>query len=342
MATVAVIGAGVLGLTTAVALQRRMPWVSVTLITERLSPETTGDGSAGFWEPYLLGDTPSDNVLRWSKRSYDIFCELWKSPLAGDAGVSLVPVIYVSEDSNQSLPDWRQVVLGFKEMNKTEISQFSSQFGKQYRFGFRYISFTCEPTKYLPLLLQEFKTRGGILQLSRVSSLNELASSRYSVVVNCTGLQARFVVPDLDMHPIRGQVLRVKAPDVFHCFMDDSNNGCYIIPNHETVILGGTKQNDWNLKVDPKDSQFIHSSCCSVLPQLRGAQIVKEWVGLRPGRFQVRLERESRKLPNGQEIEIVHNYGHGGAGVTLSWGCAEEAVDIVHKILEEKTPRSML
>ena len=56
------------------------------------------------------------------------------------------------------------------------------------------------------------------------------------------------------------------------------------------------------------------------MPALAGATVLRHQVGLRPARPVVRLEREG---------DVVHCYGHGGAGVTLSWGCADEVVALV-------------
>lgn len=60
---VAVIGAGVIGLTTAVAVKSAFPNFQVTIFAEKFSPNTTGDGSAGLWSPYILNDTPVENIL---------------------------------------------------------------------------------------------------------------------------------------------------------------------------------------------------------------------------------------------------------------------------------------
>jgi D-amino-acid oxidase len=65
--------------------------------------------------------------------------------------------------------------------------------------------------------------------------------------------------------------------------------------------------------------------CAAAFPSLRGARVVAQRVGLRPVRPSVRLEAEA--LPGGRVL--WHNYGHGGAGVTLSWGCAAELTSAV-------------
>ena len=64
-----------------------------------------------------------------------------------------------------------------------------------------------------------------------------------------------------------------------------------------------------------------------------------DWVGLRPGRPQIRLERELCHYGEGQEQQVVHNYGHAGAGVVMHWGCATEAADLA---IEAITPKHKL
>lgn len=70
---------------------------------------------------------------------------------------------------------------------------------------------------------------------------------------------------------------------------------------------------------------------------LKHAPTFKEWVGLRPGRSEVRLEIENYKTKNGKTVKIVHNYGHGGCGVCLSWGCGNEVFELTKGIIETKS-----
>lgn len=69
----------------------------------------------------------------------------------------------------------------------------------------------------------------------------------------------------------------------------------------ESVILGGTHQyNDYNRNVSNVDDQFIMNGCRKMVPAIGNAPILKQWVGLRPGRSSIRLEIEH--LPNGNLI----------------------------------------
>lgn len=335
MSRVAVIGAGVIGLSTAVNIQKRLPWLHVTLITDELSPNTTGDGSAGLWEPYLLQNTPADDITRWAGITYKLFRELWQSPIAGDVGVSLVPLLWVRSDAVKELPAWINIGMGVTPVGEERLQQLSRDHNKQYRLGFHFVTFVLEPTRFLPYLLGKFKENGGVLERYHVKSLEDIAAQKYDVIINCTGLQSRHLAFDSSVVPIRGQVMRVKAPWVNHVVqVDNILEGLYIIPNQETVVLGGTKQaGDWNTNVYLKDKEEILSGCQQIMPSIHGAEHIKDWVGLRPGRPTVRVEKEVMKDKNGKPFVVIHNYGHGGSGVTLCWGCAEDAVKILQQTL---------
>jgi hypothetical protein len=102
-------------------------------------------------------------------------------------------------------------------------------------------------------------------------------------------------------------------------------NLTYIIPRFNDIIIGGTAQsNDWNLKVDPDDTADILRKAGVIANEFTDVKVLEEKVGLRPARDEIRLEAEDK---NGKTL--IHNYGHGGAGFTLSWGCAYNVVKLV-------------
>ncbi|XP_076061167.1 D-amino acid oxidase 2 isoform X5 [Oratosquilla oratoria] len=129
--------------------------------------------------------------------------------------------------------------------------------------------------------------------------------------------------------------LTVHAPWVDSFFCDESDeNFCYIIPNVETVVLGGTHQeDDSRLNVDLDDKRIIWSRCTTSMPSLQGSKWVRDWVGLRPTRRGgIRLEEDAITV-EGRKVPVVHNYGHGGAGVSLFWGCGQEVAELVGQAL---------
>ena len=96
------------------------------------------------------------------------------------------------------------------------------------------------------------------------------------------------------------------------------------MPRADEIVVGGTEEHDeWSRTPDPATAADILDRASALVPALRGAVVVRHKVGLRPARPAVRLEREG---------DVVHCYGHGGAGVTLSWGCADEVVGLVGSV----------
>lgn len=164
-----------------------------------------------------------------------------------------------------------------------------------------------------------------------IARLPELKANDFDAVFNCTGLGAQKLCNDIKVVPIRGQILKVQAPWVKTAFYADYDT--YILPGFNGVVtLGGTRQYEsYNLEVDKYDSLSIRERCESLVPSLAKAPIVREAVGLRPYRSSVRVESEMIKDSNGKPLQVIHNYGHGGYGVTTSPGCAAYAVHLLQQ-----------
>ncbi|XP_063696881.1 D-aspartate oxidase [Culicoides brevitarsis] len=335
MKQILVIGAGVNGLSSAVKIAENFyNQAQVTLISEETSPNTTGDGSAGLWGPFLLGDTPEEKIVQWSKETHDFFKELWIHGLAKESGVTLIPCYRLTTEPGTKEPSWKHVVFGYNSLTEQELNRLRMEHGRNYTAGAQFITFTAEPTSLLPYLYKRFEKAGGRFIRRKVFQIDELANENYDLIVNCTGLGAKSLLNDSQVKPIRGQVARVSAPWQFHAFLDDSDDGNYVIPNTETCIIGGTHQeNDFNTQPCPKDREFIMVGCTRIVKGLKNAPVIREWVGLRPGRTSVRIEFEDYETQKGHKLPVIQNYGHGGAGVTLCWGCATDVLKLASQKL---------
>jgi D-amino-acid oxidase len=175
---------------------------------------------------------------------------------------------------------------------------------------------------YLGYLQARFERAGGKLEASPVGSLAEVAGAA-PYVINCSGVAARDLVPDSAVVPVRGQVVIAANPGIEEFFISRDEAPpwiVYMFPHGEEILLGGTND-DGNWDKDPKTdiAERIVAGCAAIDPRLRGVAILGHRVGLRPCRPEVRLESEP--LDGGV---LWHNYGHGGAGISLSWGCAAE------------------
>jgi len=170
----------------------------------------------------------------------------------------------------------------------------------------------------------------------RLESL-EPALRRAPVVFNCSGLGARTLASDPGVHPIRGQLVHVEDPGVRRILLDEhSEEGlAYVVPRGDHCVLGGTAQpHDDDQAARPSETAGIVQRCAQLDPRLRSATRLAEVVGLRPGRASVRVELEP--YDGGH---VIHDYGHGGAGVTLSWGCADEAVRLSEALVQAPARR---
>jgi D-amino-acid oxidase len=176
--------------------------------------------------------------------------------------------------------------------------------------------------RHLAYLEARFRTTGG--QLEQTTVRDEKTAP---VVVNCTGVGARELVPDPTVVPIRGQHVVVANPGLTEFFVEETDEASWVsfFPHGDRVVLGGVAVRDsWDLTPNPLTADAIVARCAEVEPRLKGAAVLTNQVGLRPGRSAIRLDDEQR-----DGTRWIHNYGHGGMGVTLSWGCAREVVTLV-------------
>lgn len=333
---IAVVGAGVIGLSTAACVSQLVPRCSVTVISDRFTPDTTSNVAAGILIPPTYPDTPVPTQKRWFRETFQHLSEIARSAEAAEAGVHLVSGWQIFRTvPTEEVPFWADIVLGFRKMTEAELKQFP-----QYEFGQAFTTLKCETSAYLPWLEKRIKRSGGLLLTRRIEDLWELQPS-FDIVVNCSGLGSRRLVGDATVSPVRGQVLQAQAPWVKH-FIRDGGGLTYVYPGTSYVTLGGSRQTgDWNLSPDAELSREIFSRCCALEPSLQRACDIKEKVGLRPSRPGVRLQKES--LVRGERrLPVVHNYGHGSGGVSVHWGSALEATRLVMEWVHTlRTPASI-
>jgi D-amino-acid oxidase len=183
---------------------------------------------------------------------------------------------------------------------------------------------------YLEYLRARFERAGGTIEVAAVPSLAGLAGVA-PVVVNCSGVGARDLVPDPAVVPVRGQVVIAANPGIEEFFINRDPEPpwiVYMFPHGEQILLGGTNdEGNWDETPKTHIAERIMAGCAAIDPRLRHAEILGHRVGLRPYRPEVRLESEplGSAFPASPPQGVLwHNYGHGGAGISLSWGCAAE------------------
>jgi D-amino-acid oxidase len=297
MTDVLVIGAGVSGLTTGICLAEA--GLAVTIRAERPPEHTTSLAAGALWGPVMAG--PPDRVMAWARSTRDVLIKLAERP---DSGVRLASGKELTRAETE-LPYWAGLVPDLRYCTRDEVPP-------GFVSGWHYTAPLATMPVYLDYLSRRFQAAGGRIETGRVESLD-------GVTVNCAGAGARYLVPDPAVEPVRGQVVIAENPGIteFLISRDETPpHTVYLFPHGDTILIGGTVQaGDWDLTVQPLIAERIMANASAIEPALRGVRILDHRVGLRPRRPSVRLEFDG---------SVWHNYGHGGAGISLSWGCAQE------------------
>ena len=298
MSRVIVVGAGVVGLTCAVRLLEAGHRVDV--VARDLPRETTSVVAAAIWYPHLA--YPQDRVTAWAARSYEVFADLADAhPAAG------VRMLAGTEVMTSPTPDpwWRPAVPDLTRVRALPPG---------YADGWSFLAPVVSMPTYLDWLVDRVVALGGSLTRLNLPALPRGGD----LVVNCTGLGARLLGADASVTPVQGQVVVLEQTGLDH-WMLDSAGPTYVVPRETEIVVGGTGvAGEWSRTPSPATAEDILARATTLVPGLRHARVLRHKVGLRPARPSVRLARDD------PDPRVVHCYGHGGAGVTLSWGCADE------------------
>ena len=303
-----VIGAGVSGLSSAIRLLEAGH--NVRVMARKFSPDLVSDTAAALWYPFLAH--PVEKTDRWAAETYTELMRLGE--VEPNSGITMrFGREYLREVVE--LPGWRNDITHFRVLDSSEIPE-------GWIFGWEFETPIIEMHHYMPWLLQRSRDLGGIIEENEVDDLTTISAE---VVVNCSGIGARELCQDMEVKPVRGQIIYIDQDPGFGRFDQQPETLTYTIPRRDCTVLGGTAQSDdWSLELRDSDRETILQKCEAVWPELDRSKIIGESVGLRPSRSKVRLESE---IVNG--TLVIHNYGHGGAGVTLSWGCADEVAGML-------------
>ena len=321
MSEIAVIGCGVIGLTSGIRLLEAGH--SITIIADELPPHTTSNAAAAYWSPD--GVLPLERGMRWSGKSLAVFRQLAVD--APEAGISIQRYHRLFADRFAD-PPWLHLVDDFTRVPSAELPPDTSD-------GYTMSVPLIDTPVYMPWLMARFTALGGVVRKQRLASLREI-SAEFPLIVNCSGVGARQLADDADVHPIRGQVVLIRRPDDLPSdFYSISTPGdelmTYIIPRSGDCLLGGTGNvGNWDRTPNMATADAIIARCNQFVPQVANPEILGHRVGLRPGRSTIRLEAE--QLADGRTV--IHNYGHAGNGHSVAWGCAGDVVDMAQAVTD--------
>ncbi|OMC29832.1 FAD-dependent oxidoreductase [Mycobacterium colombiense] len=313
---IVVVGAGVSGLTSAICLaEAGLPvrvWAAATL------KQTTSAVAGAIWLPPRPAERAAE-TLGWVEHSLRVFTELAQDP---DSGVQLAPVLAVGElsASRAMSPSAAALIPDLRPADPADVPEGLGA-------GFRATVPMIDMPHYLDYLTRRLASAGCEIEERPVQSLDEAADAA-AIVVNCAGLAAGLLTGDDTVRPLFGQHVVLTNPGLRQPFVQ-INDGpewtCYF-PHPERVVCGGISIPDrWDTTADPDLTERILQRCRGVEPRLNDTEVIEVITGLRPDRPSVRVEAEQLG-----RARCIHNYGHGGNGVTLSWGCARDVVNLAN------------
>ncbi len=305
---VIVAGAGVIGLTCAVRLAES--GFQVGVLARDLPLETTSAVAGGHWGPFLA--EPAGDVQRWARQSFVQMEEISHHP---GSGIQMRTGHFIGGRP----PQWAAALADVMPLTQTGRQAPGGQAGWRTRVP------VADMPVYLGYLVRRLREAGGTLTRMSLAAL----PSR-GLVINCTGLAARSLAADPSVRPIRGQVVITTNPGLTDWVIgnDEDDPGhdsalTYVFPQPERIVVGGTAEPDqWLADADPATARQILARATGLVPQLASARVLARRAALRPWRPAIRLETV---ISTGSAV--VHCYGHGGCGITVSWGCAEQVLN---------------
>lgn len=307
---VTIVGAGVIGLSTGVVLIEAGH--SVRILTAE-PPEVTSSAAATGMVGLAMAE-PMSEVRRWEETSRREF-----NQLRSDDGSGVVirrGLLASRSEADPPPPIKRQQ--GFQLADPSELP-------RGFAAGFWLDMINVDMTRYLTYLADRFRGAGGRIDVSRVESFDDVAAP---VLVNCAGVGARDLTSDTSLSAAWGTHVIVENPGIATYFMEGPPGPTEWVswmPHGDRLLIGGVSIADrWDRAPRPELNERLLAAARAANPAIGDAEVLGANVGLRPQRPSVRVEQETR--PWGL---LIHNYGHGGLGVTLSWGCAHTVREIV-------------
>ena len=318
---VAIVGAGVSGLTCGVVFAERGHRTAI--FAKEIGQQTTSGAAAALWFPYDV--EPANKVIPWALETFRTLIDLAGS---AESGVSIVELRQFSRTGAIQIPDWALPLGGRllpSSIMSSQVETSLDQKSVEFAGGFVLNVPLMDTTIYLDYLANRFlKADGQIIENVCFEKLEDV-DPKFDLVINCAGIGARELAHDADLESHRGQVAIVpRIKDLPYAVVCDDAPLMYAIPRTNDCVFGGTNDLNDDLGVDSETTVRIVAECSRAL-KIEKPNLLAERVGLRPFRKSgVRVERAH--LRDGRTL--VHNYGHGGSGFTLSWGCAEEVFDL--------------
>ncbi len=323
---IAIIGAGVIGVTTALELQRAGQ-TNITIFTDKRPQDTTSTKAGAVFDPYRPGNMAEAEIIDITTLGLDRYNEIVRNHPESETGVRLhdhfAPGVKL-----QNLDGPFAKVMGDARLLLSPDTKVPK--GYHSTIHYKNVPFI-DPPVTLHWLVTKFMQDGGrMLKVPTITNLHEfIKNTPADIFFNCTGLGAGKLADDREIKPMRGQIVVLnRIPDFDYSYLTD--DVLYVFPRTATgmIICGGTTEEGiWDEETTEDAVARILDNAPRLVPSLGSLDekdILRTYAGLRPFRTsgpRIEKERVSGKI-------LVHNYGHGGSGWTFNWGSAEKTIDL--------------
>lgn len=249
----AVIGSGVMGLTTARLAQDR-GW-NVKIYSKDLPPDTTSNVAGGQWSPTSVYDeeiiTPAFRLQ--FDRAMAIAYRYFQNLVGPRYGVRWISNYNLSDESSEE-EDFQNRYQAFYPQLRY-LRQGDHPFPVDY--ARHYNTMLIEPAVFLPAVMSDFFGAGGKIGIREFAAAEEILALEEEVIFNCTGLGSHALFGDDMLMPVKGQ-LTFLLPQEEVDFNIIGNGGLYMFPRSDGILLGGTyERGEWNLEPDPEATRRI-------------------------------------------------------------------------------------
>jgi hypothetical protein len=323
----AVLGSGICGITVGNMLLERYPDAKVTLYTDNALSIVSFVAGAQFY-PIWLGDhlpTGTDALLRkWFLASKKIFTEHSRVGMG----------VYHMRNHELFEKETPPPAYFYDVLSNLEVAA-DPRLPAGYTHRYSFDTMIINPLIYHPLLAEQFKVKGGTVTVKRFDSLEDVLQLGEKTIFNCLGMGAKHIFGDQFLNRVKGLMLRMKPiPGLRESISVDD---LLIAPRGDEVYLGAPYLTSWDTDYPTEEEQTTllarHKELLETpgsrfsLPKgtLKKENCIGALAGFRPVRdLGPRVEKEHI---GGKTI--VHNYGHGGNGVVLSWGTAQHALELL-------------
>ncbi len=316
---IAIIGAGIIGITNAIKLLEN--GFKVTVITKDPPLRTNSDAAVASWYPSSARKPLLQKLCFDSLQYFDQLSCLKNS------GISWIKVVKYMNNENGYLENpWIKMV-----ESKDGLPQNYIQLN-EFKCAIPITIPLADVNIYRPYLLNWFYELGGKIIIEEVSKVIDLID-KYKVIINCCGWEAKYLANDHRSHPVRGQtiIIEVKDSDKIPLSFDAGSLNAYARyrPQSLDCVIGTSyKVNDKKTAITQQETEDIYEKVELFIPNVREYKVKGIKVGLRSGRWDVRVGPEW--ISSGtKESFLVHNYGHNSSGFSASWANAKMVLDEV-------------